>query len=139
MLTYKQSQGLVEFWTKDWVLETVNHNSGTSDLRSGLKLAVAHTVIAIGAQCSADANISPSIARAYFADAQEYVFAARLQISNLETVQAFLLMAFYLMSACQRNAAYMYLGVAAQAAFVLGLHTSNEASNNTTEDPSNTR
>lgn len=37
-------------------------------------------------------------------------------------VRLFLLMAFYMLGACQRNAAAMYLGVATKAAVVLGLH-----------------
>ena len=40
-------------------------------------------------------------------------------------VQAFLLLAFYMLGAVRRNAAFMYLGVAARAAFALGLHTSD--------------
>ncbi|KAH7037412.1 uncharacterized protein B0I36DRAFT_313999 [Microdochium trichocladiopsis] len=40
---------------------------------------------------------------------------------SLSMVRLFLLMAFYMLGACHRNAASMYLGVASKAAVVLGL------------------
>jgi len=43
---------------------------------------------------------------------------------SLSTVRLFLLLAFYMLGACHRNAASMYLGVAVKAAIVLGLHNS---------------
>lgn len=40
----------------------------------------------------------------------------------MDLVRAFLLMSFYMFGACRRNAAFMYLGVAARSAVALGLH-----------------
>lgn len=45
-----------------------------------------------------------------------------LENPSLEMVSLFLLMSFYMLGACRRNAAFMYLGVAARAAVALGLH-----------------
>lgn len=45
-----------------------------------------------------------------------------IQDPSIEMVQLFLLMSFYMLGACQRNAAFMYIGVAARGAYVLGLH-----------------
>lgn len=41
---------------------------------------------------------------------------------SIDMVRLFLLMAFYMLGACRRNAAFMYLGVASKAATALGLH-----------------
>ena len=41
---------------------------------------------------------------------------------SLEMISDFLIMAFYMLGACNRNAGYMYLGVASKAANALGLH-----------------
>lgn len=45
-----------------------------------------------------------------------------LRDPSINMIRTFLLMAFYMLGACHRNAAYMYLGVASKAAAALGLH-----------------
>lgn len=49
-----------------------------------------------------------------------------LRDPTLDMVRSFLLMAFYMLGACHRNAAFMYLGVAAKAASALGLHRAEQ-------------
>ena len=49
-----------------------------------------------------------------------------LRDPSVEMVRNFLLMAFYMLGACHRNAAFMYLGVAAKAASALGLHRAEQ-------------
>lgn len=44
-----------------------------------------------------------------------------LEDPNIDMVRAFTLMAFYMLGACRRNAAFMYLGVATRAAVAIGL------------------
>ena len=44
----------------------------------------------------------------------------------LDMVRSFLLMAFYMLGACRRNAAFMYIGVASKAAAALGLHVTEQ-------------
>lgn len=51
-----------------------------------------------------------------------------LQDPDLEMVQVYLLMAFYMLGDCRRNTAYMYLSIAVRAAIALGLHTSSSYS-----------
>jgi hypothetical protein len=41
---------------------------------------------------------------------------------SLSTVQAFILIAYYKIAACRRNAAFANLGVAVRAAYTLGIH-----------------
>jgi hypothetical protein len=41
-------------------------------------------------------------------------------------VRCFLLMTFYMLGACRRNAAFMYLGIANQASSALGLHVTEQ-------------
>ncbi|RMZ92081.1 hypothetical protein DV736_g685, partial [Chaetothyriales sp. CBS 134916] len=78
-------------------------------------------VIAIGAQCSS-ADTFQTIGRSYFIRAQQVAFGSMLEDPSVDMVRVFLLMAFYMLGECRRNAAYMYLGVAARAASALGLH-----------------
>lgn len=86
------------------------------------KAAVADLILAIGAQCPrADTNVTQA-EKFFFTRGQKRAFAGMLEDPNLELVWAFLLMAFYMLGACRRNAGFMYLGVATRAAVALGLH-----------------
>ncbi|RMZ80833.1 hypothetical protein DV737_g2850, partial [Chaetothyriales sp. CBS 132003] len=78
-------------------------------------------VIAIGAQCSSTDNFQTR-GRPFFVHAQQAAFGAMLEDPSVDMVRVFILMAFYMLGECRRNAAYMYLGVAARAASALGLH-----------------
>ncbi|KAM0416822.1 hypothetical protein ACHAPD_005759 [Fusarium lateritium] len=79
-------------------------------------------VFAIGAQCES-LQSSKTIGQAYFRKARSQAFVGFLEDPDLEMVRIFLLMAFYMLGECRRNAAFMYLGVAAKAALALGLHS----------------
>ncbi|CAK41185.1 uncharacterized protein An12g06550 [Aspergillus niger] len=78
--------------------------------------------LAIGAQVRGSDGDS-EIANGYFRRARQAAFNDMLMGQNIGTVRLFLLMAFYMLGACHRNAASMFLGVAARAAIILELHT----------------
>jgi hypothetical protein len=86
------------------------------------ELTCLHLVVAIGARCHSDRTTYHSCERVYFARAQKQMTLQLLEDSSLHAVKTFLLLAFYMLCISRRNAAYMYLGVAARAAHVLGLH-----------------
>lgn len=86
-------------------------------------MAIADLIIAIGAQCCKTDPSILEIEKGFFTRGQRQAFASMLEDPNLELVRAFLLMAFYMLGACRRNAAFMYLGVAARAAIAIGLHS----------------
>lgn len=87
------------------------------------KSALVDVMIAIGAQSTrADASTLHA-ERFFFAQAQHRAFASMLENPSIDLVRLFLLMSFYMLGACRRNAAFMYLGVAARAAVALGLHS----------------
>ncbi|RGP80775.1 hypothetical protein FLONG3_1116 [Fusarium longipes] len=92
-----------------------------SYLNSPLKQASLDLVVAIGAQCESLSS-SRTIGQAYFRQARCQAFVGFLEDPDLDMVRTFLLMAFYMLGECRRNAAFMYLGVAAKAALALGLH-----------------
>lgn len=81
-------------------------------------------MIAIGAQSSKN-DLSPASMRAerfFFKRAQQCAFAGMLENPSMDLIRLFILLSFYMLGACRRNAAFMYLGVAARAAAALGLH-----------------
>ncbi|GKZ57709.1 hypothetical protein AnigIFM49718_003038 [Aspergillus niger] len=85
-------------------------------------VAAISVALAIGAQVRGSDGDS-EIANGYFRRARQAAFNDMLMGQNIGTVRLFLLMAFYMLGACHRNAASMFLGVAARAAIILELHT----------------
>ena len=85
-------------------------------------LATISLILAIGAQCRGTSASDLRHASSYFAHGQQLSFHGMLCDPSLDMVRNFLLMAFYMLGACHRNAAFMYLGVASKAASALGLH-----------------
>ncbi|KAL4757127.1 Zn(II)2Cys6 transcription factor [Aspergillus foveolatus] len=86
--------------------------------------ALRDIMIAIGAQSSKN-DLSPASMRAerfFFKRAQQCAFAGMLENPSMDLIRLFTLLSFYMLGACRRNAAFMYLGVAARAAAALGLH-----------------
>ena len=83
-------------------------------------------MLAIGAQCRGSASTDLHRAAAFFAEGQQLSFEGMLCDPSPEMVRNFLLMAFYMLGACHRNAAFMYLGVASKAANALGLHRAEQ-------------
>lgn len=86
------------------------------------KSALGDVMIAIGAQARRSDPTAVQAERFFFDRGQRKAFASMLENPSLELVRLFLLMAFYMLGACRRNAGFMYLGVAARAAAALGLH-----------------
>ena len=79
-------------------------------------------IISIGIQCSSNEG-QPSLQdQVFFRRARQAAFTCFLENSCPDMVRVFLLMSFYMLGACRRNTATMYLGVAAQSAHILGLH-----------------
>jgi Fungal specific transcription factor domain. len=93
-----------------------------------------YLMIAIGAQCRGGNETDLLCAAQYFSQARRMAFEGMLQNPTLNMVRTFILLAFYMFGACRRNAAFMYIGVAAKASIVLGLHTSGQYKNMSTEE-----
>ncbi|CAH0025284.1 unnamed protein product [Clonostachys rhizophaga] len=94
----------------------------TPSLESPHKKALAELVIAIGLQCELSADTLDR-ELAYFTHAQSHAFSGMLEEPDLDVVRIFLIMAFYLLGQGRRNTAFVYLGIAARIALVLGLHS----------------
>ncbi|KAJ5674324.1 uncharacterized protein N7477_004258 [Penicillium maclennaniae] len=91
--------------------------------REKTRAAICDLMIAIGAQSCPNKPETVQIERFYFTRGQQRTFANFLEDPSMDLVRVFLLMSFYMFGACRRNAAFMYLGVAARSAVALGLHT----------------
>lgn len=88
------------------------------------ELASLYLMIAIGAQCRGRDQDDLRYAAKFLSNARKIAFDKMLQDPTLNLVRIFLLMAFYMLGACRRNSAFMYIGVASKAADILGLAVS---------------
>ncbi|PYH49724.1 fungal specific transcription factor domain-containing protein [Aspergillus saccharolyticus JOP 1030-1] len=91
------------------------------------KLALLSIVIAVGAQASKPHPSADRAEKFFFACAQRSAFAGMLENPSMDLVRLFLLLSYYMLGACRRNAAFMYLGVAVRAAVALGLQLTDLA------------
>ncbi|KAB8074816.1 hypothetical protein BDV29DRAFT_190646 [Aspergillus leporis] len=97
-------------------------------------LTAIYMMIAIGAQCKGRTQADLLCAARYFCQARKMAFEGFLEDPTVYMARDFLLMAFYMFGACRRNAAFMYIGVAAKASIVLGLHISGQYRQMSTEE-----
>lgn len=85
-------------------------------------LASYYLMLAIGCQVRGATRADLVHASKYFAQGRRIAFEKMLEDATVNLVRAFILLAFYMFGACRRNSAFMYLGVAAKSADILGLH-----------------
>lgn len=93
-------------------------DSATSRLHD----AVVDLAIAIGGQGCGTTPKSLYHAQRHFDRAQKSAFEGMLLDPSVDLVSVFLMMSVYMLCACKRNGAFMYLGVAARLAHSMGLH-----------------
>ncbi|KAK4142911.1 uncharacterized protein C8A04DRAFT_29488 [Dichotomopilus funicola] len=95
-----------------WIAGDRLHD-GAGDVPS----AVNYLVLAIGCQKSDEHT-----AQAYFDYARNLAFTSLGGNVGVAGVQAFILISFYSLSACQINGAFLFFGIAARAAYSIGIH-----------------
>jgi hypothetical protein len=84
-------------------------------------VAALDLALAIGAQArGSDDDVQ--LSAAYLHRARSIAFDDLLMSPSLNKVRLFVLLSFYMLGACNRNAASMFLGIAAKATDILGLH-----------------
>ncbi|KAJ4859350.1 fungal specific transcription factor domain-containing protein [Trichoderma breve] len=74
-------------------------------------------VLAIGLQAEDDV-----LSQQYFEYARDLAYTDLSDSLGVETVQAFILVTVYMLCSCQINGAFLFFGIAARAAYSIGLH-----------------
>lgn len=124
------SSGILDLFTLDEIHTYLDRHNALSpstfiaeeDKHAKAEQASLNMMLAIGSQCRAHNPFDSFNAARSFTCAQKFAFEGFLCDPSLDMVRVFLLMAFYMLGACHRNAAFMYLGIASKAACALGLH-----------------
>ncbi|KAH8898694.1 hypothetical protein GQ53DRAFT_710588 [Thozetella sp. PMI_491] len=115
----RQTAGVIDLYTKEEMLHAVQN----IDKLGSLKASIGYLILAIGAQCIVgNTDTTPSERSRYFKRGQQLAFSGMLEDLNIDVIYVFLLMSFYLLGACRRNTAFLYIGIAARSAHALGLH-----------------
>ncbi|KAB8215088.1 hypothetical protein BDV33DRAFT_227853 [Aspergillus novoparasiticus] len=130
---YEATNGILDLFTPHEVdtLLAVHINASRSATNSFVRredVAAIGVALAIGAQVKGSEE-DARIANGYFRRARQVAFDDMLMRQNIGTVRLFLLMGFYMLGACHRNAASMFIGVAARAAINLELHIPEDYTN----------
>ncbi|EFY88416.1 hypothetical protein MAC_05468 [Metarhizium acridum CQMa 102] len=90
-----------------------NHERGSDELTS----VVNYLVLAIGSLGDHEA-----LSQGYFEYARSKAYATLSGNLSVGTVQAFILITIYMLCSCQINGAYLFFGIAARAAYSIGIH-----------------
>lgn len=128
------SSGILDLFTVEEINTYLDRHSSLSpsntipdeDRHEKADQAALNMMLAIGSQCRAQNPFDSFNAARYFTSAQKFAFEGFLCDPSLDMIRVFLLMAFYMLGACHRNAAFMYLGIASKAACALGLHRNEQ-------------
>ncbi|KAK6085228.1 C6 transcription factor [Seiridium cupressi] len=123
---FEATSGLIDLFSADEVDTLVTARTAESTAHShplaAEDLAALDVALAIGAQALPKNDSHLRTANAFVLRARQLAFGGMLANPSLSMVRLFLLLAFYMLGACQRNAASMYIGISARAAVLLGLH-----------------
>lgn len=92
-------------------------------------------MLAIGCQVRGASRDDLVLASKYFNQGRQIAFEKMLEDPTINLARAFLLLAFYMCGACRRNSAFMYLGVAAKSADILGLHAAAKHKHTSKAEP----
>ncbi|CAI7629707.1 unnamed protein product [Penicillium glandicola] len=135
---FEATSGILNLFTNDEIRAFMTERSiplgATSQSRIRREdTAALDLALAIGAQVEGD-NEDQNLAKGYFCRARQIAFEDMLMGQSLSTVRLFLLMAFYMLGACHRNAASMFLAVATKAAIILNLQSPINHGNLSTND-----
>lgn len=119
------ASGIIDLFDPTDIMAHLSHwvVDGSADT-TDLNCSIYYLVMAIGAQVQPNSGLEDKAER-YFDHGRKLVMASLLEEPSTLTIQASCLICFYLLTACRRNAAFMLFGIAARAAYALGLHRSD--------------
>ncbi|KAI0099853.1 fungal-specific transcription factor domain-containing protein [Nemania sp. FL0031] len=111
------TSGLVDLFDTTTLVHEIQSWASQAARPADVTSAVHYLVLAIGSQCEDEQT-----AATYFLRGKHLALAALGGNLSVGTVQSFILTALYMLRACQINAAYLFFGIAARAAYSIGLH-----------------
>ncbi|KAL5345270.1 hypothetical protein ACLOAV_009640 [Pseudogymnoascus australis] len=114
--------GTLDLFNRSWLADQLPAWIGDSTRTRLPNSPVIYLALAIGALSKSQNYEDEELAEQYFGYGRELATANLMDEPSLLTVQAFLLISYYMVASCRRNAAFINLGVAVRAAYTLGIH-----------------
>ncbi|KAI1427113.1 fungal-specific transcription factor domain-containing protein [Xylaria sp. FL1777] len=111
------TSGLVDLFDNDTLTDEIRSWANQSEHTVDVTSAVHYLVLAIGSQSEDE-----QIATTYFLRGKHLALSTLAGNLSVGTVQSFLLTTLYMLRSCQINAAFLFFGIAARAAYAIGLH-----------------
>ncbi|KAK6379064.1 hypothetical protein LTS17_006768 [Exophiala oligosperma] len=128
------SNGILDVYNQEELAVMMAMTNNAEETIPDESMAALYIAIAIGAQCRASCKLDLQYAKKYFYLGQKAAFQSMVEDPDIAITRCFVLMAFYMLGACRRNAAFMYIGIAAKSAYALGLHVPEHYSNTTSAE-----
>ncbi|OTA56788.1 hypothetical protein K449DRAFT_387165 [Hypoxylon sp. EC38] len=111
------TSGLIDLFENDHLADNVSTWATNTETPQDTTSAVNYLVLAIGSQ-----SVDEGSAAEYFQYAKTLALSCLGGDLGIETVQAFALVTLYMLRACQINGSFLFFGIAARAAYSIGLH-----------------
>ncbi|KAK5636915.1 hypothetical protein RRF57_012627 [Xylaria bambusicola] len=111
------TSGLVDLFDNNTLIPGIQSWGNQVKRPGDVTAAVYYLVLAIGSQSEDE-----QLATTYFLRGKHLALAALTGNLSVGTVQSFLLTTLYMLRSCQINAAFLFFGIAARAAYAIGLH-----------------
>jgi hypothetical protein len=116
------ASGIMDLFDPAWLIDALPAWIADSTRSDKLESSVFYLALAIGAQARARDEIDDNLAERCFGYGRQLAMFTLMDNPSLLTVQAFILITYYMIAACRRNGAFTNLGVAVRAAYALGIH-----------------
>lgn len=114
--------GALDLFDRHALDRNIRHFAGDPARSCWPNAASLYLVLALGAQARAQDRLDEIIAQHCFILGREQAAAALKGTPDISMVQAYCMIAWYLLTASRRSVATMYLGLAVQAAYSIGIH-----------------
>ncbi|KAI0803865.1 fungal-specific transcription factor domain-containing protein [Xylaria sp. FL0064] len=111
------TSGLVDLLDSNTLIPSILSWAAQTERASDVTSAVHYLILAIGSQSEDD-----QVATTYFLRGKHLALSTLAGNLSVGTVQSFLLTTIYMLRSCQINAAFLFFGIAARAAYAIGLH-----------------
>ena len=116
------ASGIIDLFDRSWLIDILPTWIEDPLRKEQLKSPSIYLALAIGAQGRAQDEADEIVAEKCFGYGRQLAMLTLMDDPSLLTVQAYTLVTYYMVAACRRNAAFTNLGVAARAAYALGIH-----------------
>ncbi|GAW23737.1 hypothetical protein ANO14919_133130 [Xylariales sp. No.14919] len=111
------TSGLVDLFDNSTLIPELQAWAAQAERSADVTSAVHYLVLAIGSQSEDEQT-----ATAYFLRGKHLALSTLAGNLSVGTVQSFVLTTLYMLRSCQINAAFLFFGIAARAAYAIGLH-----------------